>query len=437
MMEIGIKEIIVTKLFGHYSYNLPKKGEDKDLSKLFILYGDNGAGKTTVLNLIFYLLSTKDRSGFKTKLAQTKFKKFAIKLTNGIEIGALRKDSFIGSYIYYIKKGSRNIKSLFLETSTDENEIRIKQGSPEDIEFRSILEYIRSLNISIYFLSEDRKTLSSTYSTDHEDEVDHFYSSSGIELSRSHELIRTKKYLNEKRLSLELTVERFIDWIRKQVIQSSKTGETNTLQIYSELIKNVNKPQEKLPSITVLLKEIDKLETQSEKLFKIGLIDNLDFNELKNSIKSIKGENKKSLPSILQLFINSTKARLNALQGLYEVITDFVDSINNFYTSKKLFFNLSKGFSIQHSSGEKLRLEMLSSGEKQLLLLFINTITATDQATIFIIDEPEISLNIKWQRMLLKTLLKFSAKNYVQFIIATHSIELLAPNSTNVIKLEE
>ena len=80
---------------------------------------------------------------------------------------------------------------------------------------------------------------------------------------------------------------------------------------------------------------------------------------------------------------------------------------------------------------------MLSSGEKQLLLLFINTITATDQATIFIIDEPEISLNIKWQRMLLKTLLKFSARNYVQFIIATHSIELLAPNSTNVIKLEE
>ena len=73
----------------------------------------------------------------------------------------------------------------------------------------------------------------------------------------------------------------------------------------------------------------------------------------------------------------------------------------------------------------------------KLLLLFINTITATDQATIFIIDEPEISLNIKWQRKLLNSLLRLSTKSQVQFMIATHSIELLAPNVENVVKLED
>ncbi|PCJ63634.1 MAG: hypothetical protein COA58_15975 [Bacteroidetes bacterium] len=158
--------------------------------------------------------------------------------------------------------------------------------------------------------------------------------------------------------------------------------------------------------------------------------------DLKKSISSIK-TNKERLPGILHLFINSTKARFSALENLYETINDFIVSINSFYTKKTLSFNLSKGFEIRHNSGDKLKLEMLSSGEKQLLLLFINTITATDQATIFIIDEPEISLNIKWQRNLLKTLLKFSSNNYVQFIIATHSIELLAPNTKNVAKLEE
>ena len=81
--QISIKSIVVKKLFGHYDYNLPKDKNAKELSKLFILYGDNGSGKTTVLNLIFYLLSTKDKSGYKSKLAQTKFEKFAISLDNG------------------------------------------------------------------------------------------------------------------------------------------------------------------------------------------------------------------------------------------------------------------------------------------------------------------------------------------------------------------
>ncbi|WP_430466627.1 AAA family ATPase [Winogradskyella ouciana] len=436
MKEIGIKEIKVSKLFGHYNYQLPNANENKELNKLFILYGDNGSGKTTVLNLIFYLLSTKDKSGYKTKLAQTKFEKFSIKLNNGIEIGALRKNSIIGSYTYYIKKGTAYVHKLNLK-ATSENAIRFEQGSDEEKQFLKFLDFIRNLNISIYFLSEDRKTLSSKNSTDYDDEHNLILNTSDIEFSTRYEKIRTKKYLNEKRLSLELTVERFIDWIRKQVIQSSKTGETNTLHIYNELVKNVDKPKEKIPPLSQLLKKIDSLEKQSIKLSEIGLIDELDFKDFKKSIGSVSKENKKSLPGIVQLFINSTNARLDALQGLYDVIDGFVNAINEFYTNKEISFNLTKGFTIKHNSGERLRLEMLSSGEKQLLLLFINTITATDQATIFIIDEPEISLNIKWQRMLLKTLLKFSSKNYVQFIIATHSIELLAPNTRNVVKLED
>ncbi|KHD09288.1 hypothetical protein PN36_34135 [Candidatus Thiomargarita nelsonii] len=78
---------------------------------------------------------------------------------------------------------------------------------------------------------------------------------------------------------------------------------------------------------------------------------------------------------------------------------------------------------------------MLSSGEKQLLLLFCNTLIARDKATIFIIDEPEISLNIKWQRQLIRTLLNFTKDSQVQFLFATHSIELLSQYRSNVVKL--
>ena len=432
---ISIQSIIVEKLFGHYTYTLPKKPDEKTLNKLFILYGDNGSGKTTILNLIFYLLSTKDKSGYKSKLAQTKFKKFAIVFSNGNEIGALRENEQYGSFTYYIKKNNRYVHTLLLQTSGDHS-IRIKDGTDDSIKFIKILTYIKNLNISIFYLSDNRKTLNSQLSSNYEDDINTDYLSINMLKLHKYELMKNDLNLSGKILSLDSTIEMFIDWIRKQVIQSSKIGETDTLNIYSDLIKSMNTPPEKLPPITKLMSEFKLLEKQSIKLSKFGLIAPADFFELNNSISSIKREKQESLLEILQLFINSTKARFDALQSLYEVINDFIQAINLFYTNKKFSFNLLTGFTIKHQEGGDLTPDMLSSGEKQLLLLFINTITASEQATIFIIDEPEISLNIKWQRMLLKTLLKFSSKNYVQFIIATHSIELLAPNTQNVVKLE-
>ena len=78
---------------------------------------------------------------------------------------------------------------------------------------------------------------------------------------------------------------------------------------------------------------------------------------------------------------------------------------------------------------------MLSSGEKQLLLLFCNIITAREQASIFIIDEPELSLNVVWQRKLVNALLAFSEGSSIQLILASHSIELLTQYDQNVCDL--
>ena len=57
-------------------------------------------------------------------------------------------------------------------------------------------------------------------------------------------------------------------------------------------------------------------------------------------------------------------------------------------------------------------------------------------ATIFLIDEPEISLNVKWQRVLVDTLLGLVRGTNVEFILATHSLELLASQREHVYRLE-
>ncbi len=61
--------------------------------------------------------------------------------------------------------------------------------------------------------------------------------------------------------------------------------------------------------------------------------------------------------------------------------------------------------------------DLLSAGEKQMLSFLAYNAVYND--TIFIIDEPELSLHGDWQRLLIPTLLKQNPSN--QFIMATHS----------------
>ena len=61
--------------------------------------------------------------------------------------------------------------------------------------------------------------------------------------------------------------------------------------------------------------------------------------------------------------------------------------------------------------------DALSAGEKQLLSFLCYN--AFNEESVIIIDEPELSLHVDWQRTLFPTLLKQQSSN--QFIIATHS----------------
>lgn len=61
--------------------------------------------------------------------------------------------------------------------------------------------------------------------------------------------------------------------------------------------------------------------------------------------------------------------------------------------------------------------DMLSAGEKQMLSFIAYNAFYSD--SIFIIDEPELSLHVDWQRQLFPTLMSQQTNN--QFIIATHS----------------
>ena len=69
--------------------------------------------------------------------------------------------------------------------------------------------------------------------------------------------------------------------------------------------------------------------------------------------------------------------------------------------------------------GEKIPPYMLSSGEKQMLVIMLTALVQEGRHCVMLMDEPEISLHIEWQQRLI-TLIRTLNPN-TQIILCTHS----------------
>ena len=69
--------------------------------------------------------------------------------------------------------------------------------------------------------------------------------------------------------------------------------------------------------------------------------------------------------------------------------------------------------------GEILTPYMLSSGEKQMLVILLTVLVEDDQHYVLFMDEPEVSLHIEWQKRLIDLILELNPN--VQIILTTHS----------------
>lgn len=68
---------------------------------------------------------------------------------------------------------------------------------------------------------------------------------------------------------------------------------------------------------------------------------------------------------------------------------------------------------------EPLDLRLLSSGEKQLLVILMTVMLEDGNSTTLFMDEPEVSLHMEWQQTLIETIRRLNPK--VQIILSTHS----------------
>lgn len=116
----------------------------------------------------------------------------------------------------------------------------------------------------------------------------------------------------------------------------------------------------------------------------------------------------------------------------------FFDTLRSFMTNKKFQYDNKFGalfFSLDGVAEDTFIWSSLSSGEKQLLIQFMEVVLQEGKSLIFIADEPELSLHVTWQEKLLKALRDLNEN--AQLIVATHSPDIVAEFSENVIDMEK
>ena len=90
---------------------------------------------------------------------------------------------------------------------------------------------------------------------------------------------------------------------------------------------------------------------------------------------------------------------------------------------------------ITTQSGKDLPLKLLSSGEKQLLIVLGEALLQQNEACVYIADEPELSLHVKWQESLVDNLLNLNPR--AQIIFATHSPDVVSRFGDRVFDMEK
>lgn len=144
---------------------------------------------------------------------------------------------------------------------------------------------------------------------------------------------------------------------------------------------------------------------------------------------------------VLDTYLNDIKKKFHLFDKLAEQLELFNNSINKLLQFKVVETSISEGVIVKSKGGlgkdDPIPLSALSSGEQHLLVLIGRLLFSTEENTLVLLDEPEISFHPVWQEKFIAILEDIQKVNKFRVLVATHSPLLIGDNWENVVELAE
>ncbi len=387
-----IKEIIVEKLFELFEHTISlNTGE-----RLTLMLGENGFGKTVILKMINALFN-QDFCHFQSVV----FKRFQITFEDNIVWEVVKSDNEIALRLFennalkesvFVCDSDKLLPAWFTE--------RVEQINIRLVDTQRLLVIAESLPQANY-----------TQST--------FEKNPNYPSIRCTQPTTISTYANE-------LAETIKSHLAKSMELTTKLDSTYP----SRLAKN--RHQYENISAESVRAEFQQLEKKRELFHAVGLLEQAE----NTGFLDDESTDKFMIP-VLMVYIDDSKQKLQLFDNLAQKLKCFLEIINNRFLYKTLSVDKQQGFIFTSSmTGKQIPATGLSSGEQHELVLFYELLFKTQDKSLILIDEPEISLHISWLNQFIEDLKEVIKRGGMDILIATHSPDIISNHWDLTVELE-
>ncbi len=423
---INFQKISITGLFGRIDVSLPIN------DNRLIIVGNNGIGKSTILNAFYYFTSLQWE-----KLRDIEFE--TIKIHANDEIFSIKKEwipppppSSKISNLFSTGIGSLSPLSLIAkrnyETLSDLDVSNALQsiGHIPQPELHTIGDYFKqNLNGKILYLPTYRrieKDIKSIFPEIDEKILREIWSGRATETSEKIKL--HTELVNFGMDDVNYMIEQKMRSLRGLALSEIRSLSTKYLRDVIRNEANIFHPDR------VRNFGKDDLERMFSNIDE-DILNQRDQDEIYHVVEKIKNDKEiQDNEGYVAHYISSLIDIWERINTREESIHEFMRICDSYLFDKRFRFdNSSYSLPIEYNDGGQVSLENLSSGEKQIVSIFAHMILDDNTQEInnqgessnsyVIIDEPELSLSVDWQQKFLQDISNLDSCAFVGAV--THS----------------